>query len=64
MENAETADRCQNFCKDKESDGCTYFTWKNVTKECVLYKDDGGIEYDPDPDHRCVGHITDCLGTV
>jgi len=22
------------------------------------------IEYDPDPDQRCVGHVTECLGMV
>ena len=61
----ESPDECHRLCQEKKTEGCKYYVWENVTKDCVLYKGAYHIEYDKDPDEgKCIGQVNKCLGIV
>merc|ERR1712062_58719 len=53
---------CQQECQRQAGQGCEYFVWEKVSKECSLYTDIEHIEYDDDEDEgKTVGPGYGCL---
>jgi hypothetical protein len=57
-----SAKLCQQECQRQASQGCEYFVWESVTRECALYTDIDQLEHDDDDDEgKILGPGYGCL---